>query len=400
MTVTKIFDQTVPYISGYSMRSRYIAESLTALGLDVKVIRSPVYSYEHPHEIINGVDYHSCGAINWDLARRMSLLKPFFVLRKLKKSLYASLDEKTKLIHAHSSVLNAMAGLEAARRRRIPFVYEIRALWEDAAVDQGKTSEDSLRYFLTRRAETAICRKADHITVICEGLKHDLIERGIPGGKITVVPNGVEVERFKPEHKDERLAESLGVKGKTVFGFIGTFFLFEGLELLIQAAEKITSFRDDVRFLIVGGGREEGRLKTMTEELGLQDKVILPGRIPHEMINKYYALIDVFVYPRISKRITELVTPLKPLEAMAMQKMIIGSSVGGIKELVLDGFNGVLFRTGDVDDLASKCLNVLEDSGRMGQMAQQARDYVIKQRNWLSICRRYLPVYQELGVKV
>ena len=379
------------------MRTRYVTDSLIAHGLSLKVFRSPIFTYENAREEINRAQYFSSEPLADGWMKKIPVLREGLIVRHLRRNLRQNWSVDIRLLHAHSSVLNALAGMKIAREKRVPFVYEIRALWEDAAVDQGKTKEGSLRYNVTRNIETHVLKRADHITVICEGLKDDIIKRGIPPGKISVMPNGVDTRQFTPIAKDEALIEKLKLSGFTVIGFIGTFFEFEGIDLLIRAAKKILSTRHDVKFLIVGGGRAEEYVKTLTRDLQLEESIIFTGRVQHEEVKTYYSVMDVLVYPRKSKRITELVTPLKPLEAMALEKLVIGSDVGGIKELVKDGKTGFTFEKGDVDDLSRKCLFALGQRDLAQQISKQAREYVLKERNWMKICESYVNLYKRLG---
>ncbi len=396
--VLQIFDQTTPLVSGYSMRSRYISESLALLGVDLLAYSSPIFNYLHRDEILNGVHYFRVRYPKKNILNRLPGFKEYRTVSTLRKAIAGSWDDRIGLVDAHSSPLNGLAGSQLARQYRLPFLYEIRALWEDAAVDQGKTTEGGLRYRATRCLETSIINKADKVTVICEGLKNDLISRGISPDKIEIILNGVDSDAFRPLDKDHQLAEQLKINNCIVFGYIGTFFVFEGLDLLIQAAQRATQLNKDLRFLIVGGGRQEIELKRLVKELGLADKVIFVGRVKHDDIKRYYSVVDVFVYPRRSKRITELVTPLKPLESMAMEKIVLGSDVGGIKELITDGSTGFLFEKDNLADLIDKIIHIADNLGSLDPMRKNARKYVIEERNWLTICRNYLKIYKELGV--
>lgn len=399
MTVVQIFDQTAPLISGYSMRSKYITDSLTRLGVPLKVVRSPIFTYEDDAQEIDGVRYYCTPIKRWDVIKRIPILKEIWIIRATRRRLSSMLDDDTRLLDAHSSLLNGLAAARIARQRRIPFLYEIRALWEDAAVDQGKTCEGSIRYRLTRRLEMHVISQADRVTVICEGLKRDLIARGVPAHKITVIPNGVDTNRFQPRDPDPELVEQHHLAGHRIIGFIGTFFEFEGLPLLIEAARRVVRQHDRVKFLLVGAGRDAQKVKQMVAGYQLQDRVILTGRVDHAHIARYYSVMEVMVYPRLSRRITELVTPLKPLEAMAMQKVVIGSDVGGMKELVTDRETGLLFRKGDPEDLSNEIIYALEHPDEMDRLRNNAREHVLREREWLTICRGYLRIFEELGIR-
>jgi PEP-CTERM/exosortase A-associated glycosyltransferase len=301
------------------------------------------------------------------------------------------------VIHAHSPVLNAIPALRVGRTLRIPVVYEIRAFWEDAAVDHGTTQEGSLRYRMTRALETWAARRADAVTVICEGLRNDLVQRGIAERHVTVIPNAVDVEKFLTGREpDVALRRSLGLEGCRVLGFIGSFYAYEGLDLLLRALPRIVASCPDVKVLLTGGGAETARLQELARAPALRDRVIFTGRVPHEEVDRYYDLVDVLVYPRYSMRLTDLVTPLKPLEAMAQGRLVVGSDVGGHRELVRDGQNGVLFRAGDPDDLARKVVELLNARESWPGLRARARAYVEAERNWRASVARYAPVYASL----
>lgn len=399
MSIIQIFDTTSPQVSGYSMRSRYITDALTSLGVKLSVYSSPTYQFERQEDEFNGVRYFHIRSPYWNLIRYLPVVRERHAISTIVKEIDRQWNSSTGLIDAHSSILNGIAASKLAAKRGVPFMYEIRAFWEDAAVDQGKTTEGSLRYNLTRKLETDVIRKANHVTVICEGLRKDLIERGIPASKITIIPNGVDSTKFKPMGKDQQLIKQYALDGCKVFGFIGTFFRFEGLEILIKAIKRILIKRKDIKVFLIGGGQEEENIKRLVNELGMSKHVILPGRVKHEDVNRYYSIMDAMVYPRLSRRITELVTPLKPLEAMALEKVVIGSDVGGLKELIRDRDNGLLFKAEDINDLADKCLYVLDHESQNQVIAKKAREYVVRERDWLQICRRYLKIFEEMGMK-
>jgi PEP-CTERM/exosortase A-associated glycosyltransferase len=300
------------------------------------------------------------------------------------------------LIHAHSPVLNALPSLWVGRRRRLPVVYEMRASWEDAAVDHGTTVEGSLRYRASRALESIALRYADQVTTICEGLRADIAVRGIPSERITVIPNAVDVNLFQfGAAPDAQLRSSLGLDGATVIGFAGSFYGYEGLDLLLEAARQMLPRRPQLRVLLVGGGPQESNLKAQAAAAGMQDHVIFTGRVPHAEVQRYYDLIDVLAYPRLPIRLTELVTPLKPLEAMAQGRMLVASDVGGHRELIRHGETGFLFRAGDAFALAAAIEDVLDKRALWPQIRDQARRFVEVERTWATSVARYREVYRK-----
>jgi PEP-CTERM/exosortase A-associated glycosyltransferase len=298
------------------------------------------------------------------------------------------------LIHAHSPVLNALPALRVGKRLGIPVVYEVRAFWEDAAVDHGTSSEGGLRYRATRALETYALRHADHVTTICEGLKADIVARGVPEAMVTVIPNAVDIGEFRfGTPVDEQLKRDLGLAGRTVIGFIGSFYAYEGLDLLVQALPRLLAANPKIRLLLVGGGMQETRLHDEARRLGLNREVIFTGRVPFAGVERYYSVIDVLVYPRKSLRLTELVTPLKPLEAMAQRKVFVASDVGGHRELVRDGETGVLFRADDVDALVRAVLQVIDSPALQATLRENGLACVRDVRNWRNSVARYDEVY-------
>jgi len=213
---------------------------------------------------------------------------------------------------------------------------------------------------------------------------------------VTVIPNAVDLDRFTGEPaRDEVLAQRLGLQGKTVLGFIGSFYGYEGLAVLVEALGHIR--HENVCLLLVGGGPEDQALRAQVAEKGLEGRVIFTGRVPHAEVDRYYRLVDIFVYPRLHMRLTDLVTPLKPLEAMAQMKMVAASDVGGHRELIRDGETGTLFKAGDPGDLARAVDTLLDNRDSWGKRLERARQYVKDHRNWRTSVANYAPVYERLA---
>jgi PEP-CTERM/exosortase A-associated glycosyltransferase len=304
-------------------------------------------------------------------------------------------QEKPTVVHAHSPALNGVAALRAARSAGLPVVYEMRASWEDAAVDHGSTTEGSARYRLSRALESWVLRRANAVTTISEGLRTDIISRGIAAADVTLIPNAVDMERFGvPQGRREAIRNELGLSGNTVLGFIGSFYAYEGLELLLEGLVRVRASNPSVKLLLVGGGFQETTLRESVARLGLSDAVVFTGRVPHNQVQGYYEAMDLLVYPRMSMRLTELVTPLKPLEAMAQDKIVVASDVGGHRELIRDGETGVLFEAGNASSLADVILNTLNSQNDWPSMKDRAKNFVKQERTWSAVCERYHGVYR------
>jgi len=398
MKILHVFDHTLPLHSGYTFRSAAILREQRKLGWDTYHLSGPKQlNCTVAEEDADGLHFYRTPKPRGWLSR-LPGGDPFAVMGALETRLMAlAQDLQPDVIHAHSPVLDAVPAIRVGRKLGIPVVYEIRAFWEDAAVDHGSTQEGSLRYRLTRALETWAVKNADAVTVICEGLRNDLAGRGIAPGKITVIPNAVDIDKFAVGGKaDSELKLKLGLGNSGVLGFIGSFYAYEGLDLLIAALPAILKQMPDVKVLLVGGGPQDTALKQQVMALDLKDRVVFTGRVPHDEVNRYYDLIDVLVYARHPMRLTELVTPLKPLEAMAQGRLMVASDVGGHKELIQDGKTGILFRAGQAGDLASKVVALLKYEAGWDSLKKNGREFVETERNWTASVARYRGVYGSL----
>ena len=319
-------------------------------------------------------------------------------MRGLVRAIEGVVDSfRPDVLHAHSPVLGALAGLRVARRHNLPLVYEIRAFWEDAAVANGTGTDGSMRFRATKAIETWAAQRADAVAVICDGLRGDLVARGIDPAKIMVAPNGVDMAMFgKPPPRDAGLAASLGLNGGDVVGYVGSFYDYEGIDDLIAAMPALMAARPEAHLLLVGGGPMEAALRAQAHGSSAAGRIHFVGRVLHEEVERYYSLIDVLAYPRKKMRLTDLVTPLKPLEAMAQGKLVAASNVGGHRELIENGVTGTLFAADDPAAIALALAGMLADRSGWGERRTVARAFVERDRNWSSNISRYETVYRKL----
>jgi len=398
MRILHILDHSLPLHSGYTFRTAAILREQWRLGWETFHItgakQGATSALEETTEDLHffRTPQETAAWAHWPVLNQAA------IVRGLTQRLAEVVAQvKPDVLHAHSPALNGLAALPVARRFRLPLVYEVRAFWEDAAVDHGTTREGSLRYRLTKALETHVLQRANAVTCICEGLRNDIIGRGISAEKVTVIPNAVNVEQFSlGGESDPVLKTQLGLNGSQVLGFIGSFYAYEGLALLLEALPELLKQTPDVRVLLVGGGPQEQALQAQAKALEIADRVVFTGRVPHAEVNRYYDLIDVLVYPRLSMRLTELVTPLKPLEAMAQGRLFIASDVGGHHELIRNGETGILFRAGDTGDLTAKALELLAHPERWPALKANGRRFVEEERTWPNSVERYTRIYDAL----
>lgn len=396
--VLHVLDHSLPLHSGYTFRTRAILTAQQAAGIEVRAITGLRHTADGPDvETIDGLEFHRTrgtvgGPPGWREWREAGLLADAI------EALCARW--RPDVIHAHSPALCGEAAVRAGRRLGIPVVYEIRAFWEDAAVGNGTGREGSLRYRLTRALENRVVAAADRVVTICEGLRADLVARGTDPARIAVAPNGVDLTLFgAPPPRDPAFAVELGLGEGPVIGFIGSFYDYEGLDDLVAAMPALVARAPDARLLLVGGGPCEVALRAQAEASPAAHAIRFVGRVPHAEVERYYALCDVMAYPRKRSRLTDLVTPLKPLEAMAQDRIVAASDVGGHRELITHGVTGVLFPPDDPQGCAGALADLLETRDRWPAMRAAGLAHVRERHDWSVNVQRYLGVYQTLLAK-
>jgi len=391
--VLHVLDHSLPLHSGYTFRTRAILTAQARNGLDVRGITGLRHLAAGPdREEAEGLIFHRTRGT----AGGPPGLREWREVRRLADGIVAlARDWRPDLLHAHSPALCGLAALLAGRRLGLPVVYEIRAFWEDAAVSNGTSREGSIRYRLTRALENFVIGRARQVVTICSGLRGDLVHRGVRAGKITVSPNGVDLDLFgAPAPRDEALARALGFAGSPVIGFIGSFYDYEGLDDLIAAMPLLRQQVGGAQLLLVGGGPMEAALRAQAAASPAADAIRFVGRVPHAEVERYYPLIDVLAFPRKRSRLTDLVTPMKPLEAMAQGRLVAASDVGGHRELITDGTTGTLFAPDDPAACANALAALLADRSSWETRRQAGRAHVAARHNWATNVLRYQDVYR------
>jgi len=254
---------------------------------------------------------------------------------------------------------------------------------------------------MTRMLESYVLKRADAITTICNGLRNDILERGLDPKKITVIPNSVDIDKFNTNRNTCKevsfLKNSLGLSDdQVILGFIGSFYSYEGLELLVKAGCMLIEKGINIRLVLVGDGPCYKLISDIARKSKYSESIIITGKVDHNRVGDFYELIDIFVYPRISMRLTNLVTPLKPLEAMAYGKTVLASDVGGHKELIENNVNGLLFESENTESLAKVLERVINDKELRQRLGEDAREYVVSKRTWEENVYRYFAVYESV----
>ncbi len=382
---------------GYATRSHGVIGGLQENGCSVFAVTRPGFPIDvkqgiqrqdvAPVERVGGVDYHRM------LGSSVTEQKLTDYVVAAASQLEVSMNKVNPacVLAATPSHYAGLPALIAARRCGLPFYYEVRGLWEITKASRKPGFATSADYKLRVGLEEMVCRHADHVFTLTDGLKEVLVERGVSTGKISLVPNSCDLSWFPPVGKSQKLAEQLNVpKAAIVIGYVGSIVDYEGLDDLVEAFALLKSRGRNVVLLIVGAETvKQGKATVVTNALrqiisqrGLGNAVIMPGKVPFDQVAEYYSLVDIAAFPRKPWPVCEIVSPLKPLEAMAMAKAVVGSSVRALAEMIDHGNTGLIFEKGSISALCEALDELVKDSATRHRLGQNARSWVQSQRTW------------------
>ena len=304
-------------------------------------------------------------------------------------------EENAEIIHAHVPYRVGIPALRAAARKLgIPFTYEMRGMWEESAVASGRWKSGGLAYRRFRRMETKVLRAADTVICISQTLRQEAISRGVEESKISVVPNAVDAEVVRNESdlfnemKDQ-------LEDKLVVGYIGSLRELEGVDLTAKAVSILKEKGFDVNLFVLSSQSGQNELRAYCNELGIAEDSHIVGPVPHDQVAPFYDLIDVFVVSRPDTRVTRLVTPLKPFEAMRSGTAVVMADLPALAEIVEDGKTGCLYPAGDAQALAVKIRDLLGDESKRDSLGQNAKNWILEHRTWESVISKIIDKYHE-----
>lgn len=402
LRVAHLFKTTVPYENtGGAIRCLNIVKFQKQIGMSPLVVSPLGYPGRNitgepwTIEDVAGVPHYRLSGISRDDLRTIPSTAQLEYTALLTANLLR--EQGVDLVQASSGYRGyeqALVGSAVARKLDVPFVYEVRSYHEHT---WRPMAEWVLQAEFTQRRmaqENRCMCEADAVVTICETMKQGLVERGIDERKIFVVPNSVDLEQFQPEEPDLQLKERLGLRGKAVAGYISNLSEREGQHVLLRAVAKARYSGVDISCLIVGAGSQSERLRELAFNLGISEHVVFTGEVPHDEIAKYYALIDIFVVPRVPDFASDFVTPMKPFEALAMSRAVVISDRPALLEVVEPGVRGLCFRTGDVEQLAGLLQTLSESPSTREQYGRAGRAWIEQDRSWLKTIRIYEEVYR------
>jgi len=410
LKILHLLNISLPDFSGYSIRSHnillyqrkfVIPFALTSPAsfqkINPDIINKVIYIRYPPDKVFNF--FSKPKLFNkfrisklFDITYHSILKIPLIYLRKVVEV------QKPDIIHGHSTAKFAKYGEKIARKKKIPFIYEIRGFVEDTLVEQGFIRKNSRKYLRRRKQENLLMKRADLVITLGEAMKKDIIRRGIDEKKIFLVSNAVNTKLLSPMKPNLTLKKSLGLEEKLIIGYVGSIRKIEGLEILFRAVKLLEQKIKNLYVIIVGKYTTKyfRELKFLAKELGIENNISFIGEIPNNEIHNYYSILDIIIIPRINSRVTRLVTPLKPLEAMAMGKVLITSDLPALKEMVKPNVSGDLFETENPANLSDKIYKYLSDSELRERLGKSARDFVIKNYDWNMIIKKYYIIYENL----
>ena len=317
--------------------------------------------------------------------------------------LAARLTEQIRpsVLHAASNYTNALVALALGERYGLPVVYEVRGFWEDTWLSRHPDGADLARSELYRRnrdLETRCMLAADLVVTLGEAMREEIVGRGVPAGKVLVVPNAVSEEFLRPLPDAGALRKELGIApNEHVVGVVSSLVPHEGIGTLLEATRLLRSRGLPVRALIVGDGPERAALQRQAAGLGLGEAAIFTGRVPAARVREFHALLDVFVVPRTPDRVCQLVTPLKPVEAMASGLCVVTSDVRALAEIIKPDVTGALTTPQDPVALADSLELLVCSPDVRRKLGDNAREWVARDRTWAHNAARYRDAYARLG---
>lgn len=393
-----VLNKAYPTINGYTVRSDEIIQALGNLDfqpiISTKLGWSPTLEGDFkPKQYKNGYPVYYLDKVE-DFLPYKTPIKVYFQ-QYTEEILEIIKSEQPNYIYAASNFQNALPSLAVGKSLDIPTIYEVRGMWQYTQSTKNPYFFESERFFLHEKYEIECCKLADRITCICESLKTYLVDRGIDENKIDIISNGVNTQELFPLEKNLELCEKYDLQNKVVVGFVGSITDYEGIDFIIDAIKYINEnklYEKEFAFLIVGDGKYKAVLQSKVVQLGMEKNILFLGKVPREQISLIYSLIDIAPFPRIDVPLCQLVTPLKPYEAMAFSKKVLVSDVDALKEMVIPNINGIIFKANDTKDLARALLEIVDNSS----ISSKARNWVINNKDWSVIGAQLKNVFEKM----
>jgi glycosyltransferase involved in cell wall biosynthesis len=384
--------------SGYAQRSHSIMLALKELGWDVSAVTRigwPLTTgavLAEAEDIVDGILYKRLlppqlkSHFNERLQQHAEMLLQYVVW------------QRPAVLHTTTHWTNAVVVRAVAEAVGIPWVYEVRGQLADTwASGRGKEAFETDYYRLFQTRERHATLAADGLVTLGQQMKKSLVNFGADPEDIVLTPNAVGGKFLDEPGETQSARLELGLDPQ--FDYVGTvssLVPYEGLETVVQAAAQLMSQRPNLRLLIVGDGTALPNIIETARKLGIEERLITPGRVPREKSHLYHQALDIFVVPRISTQVTRVVTPMKTVEASASGKPVIASALPALSELVHHEKTGLLVPPGDIDAWAAGIARLLDNPQLASRMGRAGRQWVIKERTWDANAKKYDHLYQRI----
>ncbi|MFF8726488.1 glycosyltransferase family 4 protein [Streptomyces sp. NPDC015171] len=399
--VLHLVTNSLPFAhAGYTVRTQKLAEAQLAAGLDPHVVTRIGFPVARgvldagARQTVGGVPQH----------RLLPVWLPYGQGPLLNRNaeLAGRLVERLRpaVLHAATDHGNGRVALALREAYGLPVVYEVRGFLEETWLTQDRTrSRRDPVYRMRRELETHCMREADLVLTLGAAMKAEIVARGVPGERVLIVPNAVDEAFLAPPPDGAPLRARLGIApDEYVVGTVGSLTPHEGIGTLLHAGVELRRRGVPLRLLIVGDGPERPALQLLAARLGLDDGAALfTGRVPHAQVRDFYAVLDVFAVPRTDERVCRLVTPLKPVEAMASGVPVTASDLGAMRELVEPEVNGRLIQPDSPLAWADELEMVLYSHKRRLEWGAAARATVARERTWDRVAATTREAYRSLG---
>ena len=398
-------NQSLPHhSSGYAIRTQSLLKSLKSKNWNISAyarVGYPNDRYDYigskivdSYSTVDGIDYYFAPSRTKSIGK---LDIKQYQKENVKLIIKQAKEFGPSIIHCASNYSCGLAGTAAAKILGLPSIYEMRGLWHVTRTAKQPEYDESNHYRMIEGLEMQAAKNASHVLAITEGVKDVLLTNGIEEEKITLLPNAVDINKFKPRERNEKIEQKFGLNGMTTIGYIGSFTDYEGLDYLLKAGAALKDkYEGKFKILMIGDGVVLDNLKSLSRELKLDNVIHFTGRIEHNDVLDYYSVIDIAVYPRKGMKVCEIVSPLKPLEAMAMEKTVIASNVKALSEMVKNNETGLLHEKDNIDDLTKLLEKCLKDKKLTKSLGINARKWVTKNRNWDAVSEKVSNLYKKL----
>lgn len=394
--------QSVPHTTnGYSTRSHGIATGLQNAGWKVNATTRTGFPWDanikvsgkgYHIEQVDGITYTACAG--WSLNKTPLDL---YLAEAADHFLREAQTSGAEVIVAASNHITALPALMAARRLGLPFVYEVRGLWEVTQASTQPEWMDSDRYHLMKALEAQTAREADLVITLTQELADELIARGTKPEHIVIAPNAVDAERFAPRPADKEIASKLNLQaGVPVIGYAGSAVAYEGLELLLESLAELKKAAIPFHFVLVGDGKVIDTVKAKAKQLNIENECRFTGRVPFDEVPRYLSCMDIMPVPRLSSAVTEMVSPLKPLEAMAMAKAVVLSDVSPHKTFAGNNERARLFAKDSLASLTSTLKELIASPQERERLGKAARAWIEQERTWNKVTSYYSQALETL----